>query len=198
MKRDIDLCRQLLLDIEGRGADCSVTVLRAGNEPDAAERVRHHLRVLVDAGYLKEVDRTADGVPCVRLTDAGHELIEVVRSEPRWREAKRACHERSGGQSLAIVRAILVEWALAPTPYRPRRRWYYAPTGEAPPPREYRPRSSYRFEPYGEEEWDYAPGDVRYVRLRGDERNGWREVPVYGGGEYVEAPPAATLPEHII
>jgi hypothetical protein len=193
MKRDIDLCRQLLLDIEGRGADCSVTVLRAGAEPDAAERVRHHLRVLVDAGYLKEVDRTSDGVPCVRLTDAGHELIELVRSEPRWREAKRVCHERSGGQSLAIVRTILFEWSLAP--YRPRRRWYYAPTGEAPP-REWRGRTPYRVEPY-DDEWDYAPSEVRYVRLRPDERNGWREAPTYGG-EYVESAPAATLPEHLI
>jgi hypothetical protein len=194
MKRDIDLCRQLLLDIEGRGADCSLTVLRAGSEPDAAERVRHHLRVLVDAGYLKEIDRTSDGVPCVRLTDAGHELIELVRSEPRWREAKRACFERSGGQSLTVVRAILFDWATAPN--RPRRRWYYAPTAEAPP-REWRGRAPYRVDPY-DDEWDYAPGEVRYVRLRPDERNGWREVPVYGGGEYVETARAATLPEHLI
>ncbi len=83
MKRDVDLCRQLLLDIEGRGVDCSLSVLRTGGEHEAEPRVKHHLRLLVDAGYLKEVDRTSDGVPCVRLTDQGHELIELARSESR-------------------------------------------------------------------------------------------------------------------
>ena len=29
MKRDVDLARQLLLDIENRGTDCSVSVLRS-------------------------------------------------------------------------------------------------------------------------------------------------------------------------
>src|SRR5262245_15160241 len=80
MKRDIDLARQLLLDIEGRGADCSVSVLRTDVNHDAEERVRYHLRLLVDAGLLKEIDRTASGVPCLRLTDAGHELIELARN----------------------------------------------------------------------------------------------------------------------
>lgn len=112
MKRDVDLARQLLLDIENRGADCSVSVLRSGPNHEAEERVRYHLRLLIDAGLLKEIDRTAGGVPCVRLTDAGHEIVELSRSESRWREAKQECHQRTGGVSLIVVRGILVQWAL--------------------------------------------------------------------------------------
>ncbi len=215
MKRDIDLARQLLLDIENRGADCSVSVLRTGPNHEAEERIRYHLRLLIDAGLLKEIDRTNGGVPCVRLTDAGHETIELTRSESRWREAKFECQERTGGLSLAVVRNILLQWALEgpatyPTyppaysyarPYSayPRRR--YAETPSPLVEGRYRGRRSpYRFEPYVEESHDRPAGeDVRYVRVRPSYRNGWHVngvdaevVPT------VEREPAAVLPEFLI
>ena len=129
MKRDIDLARQLLFDIEARGADCSVSVLRTTTDQAAEERVRYHLRLLVDAGYLKEIDRTAGGVPCLRLTDAGHELVELVRSDVHWRHAKWICHERTGGLSLTVIRTLVTQWATAPRPRRAWRRYRPAPVG---------------------------------------------------------------------
>ncbi len=197
MKRDIDLCRQLLLDIESRGADCSLSVVRTATEHDPEPRVKHHLRLLVDAGYLKEVERTPEGVPCLRLTDAGHELIELVRSEPRWHEAKRVCRELTGGASLTVVREILLQWALAPVRYRGRRP-YYAAT-EPLSRHEYRPHTGYRFEPpYRDEAWDYGPEEVRYVRLRPEQRNGWREAVGYGAPELAAIAGAPSLPDYLI
>jgi hypothetical protein len=172
MKRDVDLARQLLLDIEARGADCSVSVLRTSADHYAEERVRYHLRLLIDAEYLKEIDRTANGVPCLRLTDAGHELIELCRIESRWREAKRACYERTGGLALTVVRGILLQWAMAPAPRYRRRR--YRPAAEpllvdrmAPP------APAVELEPYFDD-WDDADEQFRYVRVRPEYRNGWR------------------------
>ncbi len=120
MKRDLDLARQLLLDIENRGTDCSVSVLRSGSNHQSEEQIRYHLRLLIDAGLLKEIDRTSAGIPCVRLTHEGHELLELARSEPRWREAKYACQERLGGLSLTVIRGILLRWAVAATSRSPR------------------------------------------------------------------------------
>jgi hypothetical protein len=207
MKRDIDLARQLLLDIEARGADCSVSVLRSDANHDVEERVRYHLRLLVDAGLLKEIDRTASGVPCLRLTNDGHELIELARSEGRWRDAKLCCQERTGGLALTVVRAILLEWALAS---RPRYRRRYAPTSAdslfvSRPRRRYLPSSpedasdfdAYR--PDYAEDWDFADEQVRYVRVRPQRRNGWRAH--YNGSNGVAATEAAyeaTLPEFLI
>jgi hypothetical protein len=199
MKRDIDLARQLLLDIENRGADCSVSVLRTGPNHEAEERVRYHLRLLIDAGLLKEVDRTTGGVPCVRLTDAGHEVIELTRSESRWHEAKSECRERSGGQSLLAIRGILLQWALEAPRFRPRRRYAAA----APDLIEggYRGRrSAYRFEPYVEEA-DERPSedDVRYVRVRPAHRNGWQAKGVEVDVEpTVARDGGAVLPEFLI
>ena len=128
MKRDLDLCRQLLADLESHGPDCAVTALRPGVTGEADEQVRYHVRLLIDAGLAKEVDRTTGGVPCVRLTDAGHELLELAASEARWREAKWVVGERTGGQSLTVIRAVLARWAHEAAVYgerwRPRRAAY--------------------------------------------------------------------------
>lgn len=199
MKRDIDLARQLLLDIENRGADCSVSVLRTGPNHDAEERIRYHLRLLIDAGLLKEVDRTAGGIPCVRLTDAGHEVIELSRSESIWREAKLACHDRTGGQSLAVVREILWQWAVDGPRYRSRRRYVAAAPAMVDGPYAGR-RVAYRFEPYVETSLDDAHDEeVRYVRVRPSHRHGWRldrvERDAALNGECRVEP---TLPEHLI
>jgi len=198
MKRDLDLARQLLLDIENHGTDCSVSVLRSGSNHQSEEQVRYHLRLLIDAKLLKEIDRTSAGIPCVRLTHDGHELLELVRCEPRWREAKHTCQERIGGLSLAVIRGILLRWAVSATTRMPRfrrapvvRRWRY----ESDLPRE---RTAYHVEPYGAEpypaadrllERDYWQEDpARYVDVR-PEVNGYRErqlrygiEPRYGAG----------------
>lgn len=200
MKRDVDLARQLLLDIENRGADCSVSVLRPGTNHEAEERVRYHLRLLIDAGLLKEIDRTAGGVPCVRLTDAGHEIVELARNESRWSEAKWECQQRTGGMSLAVVRGLLVQWALdGARSYAayPRRRY-----GVAPPSMvegRYRGRRSpYQFDSYIEDSHPRLADDVRYVRVRPSYRQAW-----HVNGVEPEVVPAvvedsATLPEYLL
>jgi hypothetical protein len=198
MKRDVDLARQLLLDIENRGADCSVSVLRTGPNHDAEERVRYHLRLLVDAELLKEVDRTAAGVPCLRLTDAGHELIELTRSESRWRDAKCVCQERTGGLSLLVIRELLLAWAFeAPLQARPRRR--YTATPAVVFDGRYRGRrSTYQFEPYVESEIE-PEDEVRYVRVRPAYRNGWQLQGVESPAvEVAERACQASLPEFLI
>ncbi len=170
MKRDLDLARQLLLDIENRGTDCSVSVLRTESNHQSEEQVRYHLRLLIDAGLLKEIDRTSAGIPCVRLTHDGHELLELARSENRWREAKYACQDRLGGLSLSVIRGILLRWAVAATARLPR--YYRAPVSrrlryDSELPRE---RATYRVEPYRaaerlieRDDWE---DEVRYDRVR--------------------------------
>jgi len=187
MKRDLDLARQLLLDIENRGTDCSVSVLRSGSNNQSEEQVRYHLRLLIDADLLKEIDRTSAGIPCVRLTHEGHELLALARSEPRWREAKYACQERLGGLSLTVIRSILLRWAIAATRRAPR-------TPRTPVGRRLRyetdlarERAPYRVEPYRTAERpidrDYFEEDnVRYVNVR-PEVDEYRERPYRYGIE---------------
>jgi len=175
MKRDLDLARQLLIDIENRGTDCSVSVLRSGANHQTEEQARYHLRLLIDANLLKEIDRTSAGIPCVRLTHEGHELLELARSESRWREAKYACQQRLGGLSLTVIRGILLRWAVAATSRGPRYQRVAeqrAPLDRAPIGRRMRyetdpPRAAYRVEPYRSNERvidrEYWDDDARYA-----------------------------------
>ncbi len=211
MKRDLDLARQLLLDIENRGTDCSVSVLRTESNHQSEEQVRYHLRLLIDAGLLKEIDRTSAGIPCVRLTHDGHELLELARSESRWREAKYACQERLGGLSLSVIRGILLRWAVAATARLPR---YYRPPVarrlryETDLPRE---RAAYRVEPYRtadrlieRDDWEdeLRYDHVRYVDVRPEYDEYRGRHPRYGvdldGDGRVDVEFGSTLPGYLI
>jgi hypothetical protein len=163
MKRDINLMRQLLLDIENRGADCSVSVLHTGPDKQREERNRYHLRLLIDAGLLKEIDRTTDGIPCVRLTHQGHELLELIRDESIWQDALWTCQDRTDSLSLTVIQELLSSRATrrARQPRVRRHRPY--------------PISGYRLEP------SHRPyrGDQRTreeLRYR-DEQAYWEDLP---------------------
>ncbi|NOY28906.1 MAG: DUF2513 domain-containing protein [Planctomycetes bacterium] len=181
MKRDLDLARQLLLDIENRGADCSVSVLRSEPEQHTEERVRYHLRLLIDADLLKEIDRTSSGIPCVRLTHEGHELLELARNESRWREAKWTCQDRIGGLSLSVIRGILLRWALGSTHRSPRPRRVVASRPARYEPETILERPAYRVESHSleahplENRSYWEEDDVRYVRVRA-ENGEYREL----------------------
>jgi len=181
MKRDLDLSRQLLLDIENRGTDCSVSVLRSEQEQPNDERIRYHLRLLIDAGLLKEIDRTSSGIPCVRLTHEGHELLELARNESRWREAKLACQDRIGGLAISVIRGILLRWAVGGTPRSLRPRRVVTSRRTRYEPETVLSRPGYRVEPHRleahrlEDRSYWEDDDVRYVRVRA-EHGEYREL----------------------
>jgi hypothetical protein len=153
MKRDVDLIRQLLFDIERHGTDCSLDVLRNGAAADSEPRIQYHVRMLVDAGLAKEIDRTSAGAACVRLTNAGHELLDLCRSDIRWREAKWLVQEQTGGLSLTVLRAMLTKWAVDSITRSERiRRWR----------RMYRPHYYRGY--YGEPGPGYRVDSYRYER----------------------------------
>ncbi len=165
MIRDLDLARQLLLDIESRGADCSVSLLRSGPEQTQEERIRYHLRLLLDAGLIKEVDRTSADVPCVRLTHDGHELLALAGNDSRWQEAQWVCRDRLGCLSLSVIRSILTRWALDGSARLSRRRPRYRSE-----PEYYYDAPAHRLESqrYADRltDWNVRDDDVRYVRVR--------------------------------
>ena len=121
------------------------------------------MRLLIDADLLQEVDRTSSGVPCVRLTNDGHELLELSRSESRWAEAKAISQDRLGGLSLALIRTVLTKLAL--TRYRVRRPYYSRRLRHEP--EAYRGTYTYRDLDRIEDRSYIVDDDVRYVRVRG-------------------------------
>ena len=211
MKRDVDLIRQILFDLERHGAECSLESLRNGTTHEVDERTRYHVRLCIDAGLAKEIDRTATGSPCVRLTNAGHEFLDICRGDERWQAAKWMVHQQTGGLSLAVLRAVLTKWAVQGISRSERhRRWrrsyrpqyspeFYPgePASAGGPP--YRV-DSYRYErePFFEEE------GMRLVRPRRDYREAlgpmdhWDQEPHHTDESIANEPLGVSLPINII
>jgi hypothetical protein len=201
MKRDVDFIRQLLFEIERHGADCSFDALRSGSAAEIDERTPYHVRLLIDAGLVKETDRTSAGSPCVRLTNAGHEFLDLCRGGARWREAKWVVQEESGGLSLSLLRAVLTKWAVesiaGSARYRRLRhsyRRYY-----------YRGKPVYRIDSYRDERkppFDEEPFEL--VRPRPEYRRRiapaehWEDDHLSGDGEAGAGSYAVSLPVSMI
>jgi hypothetical protein len=200
MKRDVDLMRQLLFDIERHGSDCSIDALRNGSPQDIDERTRFHVRLLVDAGLAKETDRTAAALQCVRLTNAGYEFLELCRSGARWREAKWIVEEQTGGVSLSVLRAVLTKWAVEGIARSERhRRWrrtYRRPY--------YRGEPAYRVDSYRYEREPLVEDEpAEFARRRPDYRERFEPAERWAedlpsAGDLAEGSFGVTLPVSMI
>lgn len=175
MKRDIDLCRQLLFDLEARGPECAIHLLRGGLANEAEDRLRFHLRLLSDAGLVKEINQSTGGMACVRLTNSGIELIELCRSDARWRDAKAMVLDRTGGLSLTVIRTLLTKWAVDAASHAHRPRSGYLPYYR-------RGDSLLRYDSYRTDR-NLAEHDdeLRLVRTAPDYRERWHDTHYYHG-----------------
>jgi hypothetical protein len=131
MKRDWDLIRKQLTDIEEerdvladipdepKWTDQSATEYSSQYEEYRAtkERIAGHLELLVDDGYIEGVRilRGADshisfGLSSPRLTMAGHDLLDTMRSKPVWEKIKTTAQSKGIELTFDAVK-MLGTWA---------------------------------------------------------------------------------------
>jgi len=113
MKRDLALCRDILLRMEEcpHGfADPKVIIeqLEAGGW--SADQVGYHAYLLHDAGLIVGIDVTCRG--CTgpmylprKMTSAGHEFIDALRSETVWKEISGKVTTIGGWTFQAVISA---------------------------------------------------------------------------------------------
>jgi DNA-binding HxlR family transcriptional regulator len=108
MKRNTDLIRRILLDLEERGS--YTNWLDVDIEEYSPEQMDYHLELLVEAGLIRT--RASGQEPTrqypVRLTWEGHEFLDAARDETRWQRAKEST-ARAGGVPFQILKAVLLE-----------------------------------------------------------------------------------------
>lgn len=128
MKRDWDLLRKQLTNIEeGRNVVADIPEEPtwgdgiSGEEYDKAfreyrdveERILGHLELLVDAGFIQgiQIIRGADGAPYYglaspRLTMAGHDLLDTMRSSSIWESIKSTAKDKGIELTFDAVKAL--------------------------------------------------------------------------------------------
>ncbi|MCA1441270.1 DUF2513 domain-containing protein [Ensifer sp. IC4062] len=107
MKRDMDLIRLLLLEIEAKhdGTGRAVNVQIDGRPRD---EVTEHLFMLAEAGLIEGRDAShlqGRNFLVLRMTWNGHEFLDGVRDPQIWAETKEGA-KKVGAFSLDVFSAI--------------------------------------------------------------------------------------------
>ena len=111
MRRNLDLARAILLDIESRGSPNELVDPKIAGHNEL--EISYHVMLLEDAGLIRAMDRSAIGIfrwSAGALTWSGHELVEYARDEALWDAAKRdVAAAASGGLPFHTLRERLRE-----------------------------------------------------------------------------------------
>lgn len=109
MKRDLDLVREILSEIEDHDPNRFFVVKVDGHSTD---EVAYHVMLLDEADYIEAQSiPTTDGMiwKARRLTWAGHEFLEAARDDTRWSHAKVVMKEKGGGMAFEVLKQLLIE-----------------------------------------------------------------------------------------
>ena len=110
MKRDMELIRKILLRVEEIPTPNNIDLVDiSGHEQ---EEISYHVKLLGDAGLLDVYDLRAFGPDGFRyapraLTNAGHDFLDSMRSEPVWRKAMSRLSKVGGSASMDVIQSLL-------------------------------------------------------------------------------------------
>ncbi len=96
MKRDWDVIRDVLIEVESLSPERRNSFTYAENAGQNASKVEHAL-LLWKAGFLEGMDASAMGgavLLCPELTWQGHDLLDTLRSKPVWDRIKTTAKEK--------------------------------------------------------------------------------------------------------
>lgn len=104
MKRNIDSFRKVLEFVEQKGSITRVIYLIRDKEDIAGiseEEFIYHFQLCLDEGFID-----GDGASFKRLTNRGHDYLDLMRSDTVLNEAKSRLTEL-GGWSLSLLGEVL-------------------------------------------------------------------------------------------
>ncbi len=108
MKRDIDLIRTILIELEQK--ESPNDWFRPEIEGYSADVVSYHIKILSEAGYIEARDlSTKDGFNWVAtsLTWQGHEFLDAARNDTIWQKAKVTLGKKLSSISMEVLKSLL-------------------------------------------------------------------------------------------
>jgi hypothetical protein len=113
MKRDLDLVRQILLEIEkSESKDGSSLPSIDGVEPD---RIAYHVDLMMQAGWLTGDKQEYIGGPPeysrLNLTWHGHDYLDAVRERSVWADIKKIAAEKGISLTIEVAKDLGVHLA---------------------------------------------------------------------------------------
>lgn len=108
MKRDMNLIRSLLLEVEGEEPKPDLTKY-------SEEQQVYHCALLIEAGLVDgAVVPNEIGYPAatsiIKLTWAGHEFLDAARDEESWQKTTQRIAKAGGSFTIPILTEILTQY----------------------------------------------------------------------------------------
>lgn len=111
MKRDMELIRTILFQIEKKGENPKGLV-ELDISSHSAEVVSHHVLLLQEAGLVDALDlstRAGFRMKPKRLTWAGHEFLDAARNDTVWNKAKEMVRDQGGTIPFEVLKGLLIK-----------------------------------------------------------------------------------------
>ena len=109
MKRDMDLARKILLEVEDKDDFSSWLV------PDIEEytklEIYYHIKLLIQAGLAEGKDLSSDSDEWVveTLTSAGHDFLDASRNDTIWNKAKDSIKSKGLSLTFDLLKVALTK-----------------------------------------------------------------------------------------
>ena len=111
MKRDLDLIRSILIEIESNKEDKTLNssdFLYLNNDKNTID---YHLYLLNDAGYIDAIDVTCIGHRYPQylikwLTNDGCEYLDTIRDDSVWSKTKDKIYSVGNALTLSTVKSV--------------------------------------------------------------------------------------------
>lgn len=115
MKRDMDLVREILLQVEATGAGKTIKLDIADH---GEEEIGLHVERMIGHGLIEGTTVPSGNGPAHRIlayriesmTWEGHDFLDAARNDTIWKKAKKKCLEATGGLAFDALKACLVEF----------------------------------------------------------------------------------------
>ncbi|HNP62453.1 MAG TPA: DUF2513 domain-containing protein [Woeseiaceae bacterium] len=106
MKRDMELCRAIMLHLETCEDTMAPQRITVGDF--TPEQVSYHVKLLADAGLIEALDFSSmDSFHWdpIRLTWEGHEFLDAARDDSVWNKVMR----EAGEVPITVLKELLVQ-----------------------------------------------------------------------------------------
>jgi exonuclease V gamma subunit len=107
MKRDIDLIKQILIEIEKSKKVKGWIKIDIPNR--SLEEISYHIKLLYQAGLIEAVNQTTKTEfewTAKSLTWQGHEFLDAIRNDTVWKKLKAKIKEQGGSIPFHVVKEL--------------------------------------------------------------------------------------------
>ena len=112
MKRDMDLVRKILFQLEERSDEQQSDPMSFAG--CSTEDIHYHIKIMYQAGLIEVIGGATDlysWVP-LGLTWAGHDFLDAAREQTRWDKAKHLVKDKAGTVSFDVFKQLLINLSL--------------------------------------------------------------------------------------